>query len=63
MSSYRRQGDGENLELIMSWLGMSQYLDRLREAGFDSWETLMWITEQDLEVSIYPFYTFPSTHD
>lgn len=38
-----------DLELALSWLGLSQYLDRLVQAGFDSWETLMEITEQDLE--------------
>ena len=62
MDPHRTQGDVQNLELILSWLGMSQYLDRLREAGFDSWGTLMWITEQDLEVNIHHFYPFVSVH-
>ena len=39
-----------DLEVVLSWLGMSQYLDRFRQAGFDSWETLQEITEDDLEV-------------
>lgn len=38
-----------DLELALSGLGLSQYLDCLVQAGFDSWETLMEITEQDLE--------------
>ncbi|KAL6718998.1 hypothetical protein ACLMJK_003233 [Lecanora helva] len=49
MGSTQNRGAMDNLELIMSWLGMSQYVDRFREAGFDSWETITWITEQDLE--------------
>lgn len=39
-----------DLELTLSWLDMSQYLDRFVEAGFDSWETVLEITENDLEV-------------
>lgn len=39
-----------DLELTLSWLGMSQYLDRFVQAGFDSWDTLQCITEGDLEV-------------
>ena len=38
-----------DLELALSGLGLSQYLDCLVQVGFDSWETLMEITEQDLE--------------
>ena len=37
------------LQLYMSWLDMSQYLDRFLQAGFDSWETIMEISEEDLE--------------
>lgn len=39
-----------DLELTLSWLDMSQYLDRFLQAGFDSWETVLEITEEDLEV-------------
>ena len=39
-----------DVELTLSWLGMSQYLERFVDAGFDSWETILWITESDLEV-------------
>jgi hypothetical protein len=39
-----------DLELTLSWLGMSKYLERFEEAGFDSWETILEITENDLEV-------------
>lgn len=39
-----------DLELTFSWLGMSQYLERFLEAGFDSWETVLEVTENDLEV-------------
>lgn len=38
-----------DVELALAWLGLPQYLDRLVHAGFDSWDTLMEITEQDLE--------------
>lgn len=38
-----------DLELTLSWLDMSQYLDRFLDAGFDSWETVLEITEDDLE--------------
>lgn len=39
-----------DLELALSWLDMSQYLERFLQAGFDSWETVLDITENDLEV-------------
>lgn len=39
-----------DLELTLSWLDMSQYLERFLQAGFDSWETVLEITEEDLEV-------------
>lgn len=38
-----------DLELTLSWLDMSQYLERFLQAGFDSWETVLEITEEDLE--------------
>ena len=40
-----------DLELTLSWLGMDRYLERFIEAGFDSWETILEITENDLDVS------------
>lgn len=41
-----------DLELTLTWLGMDRYLDRFLEAGFDSWETVLEITENDLDVSV-----------
>ena len=41
-----------DLELTLTWLGMERYLDRFIEAGFDSWETVLEITENDLDVSV-----------
>ena len=41
-----------DLELTLTWLGLSKYLERFEEAGFDSWETILEITENDLEVFI-----------
>ena len=40
-----------DLELTLTWLGMDRYLERFIEAGFDSWETVLEITENDLDVS------------
>lgn len=40
-----------DLELTLTWLGMDCYLDVFLEAGFDSWETVLEITENDLDVS------------
>ena len=40
-----------DLELTLTWLGMEGYLDVFLEAGFDSWETVLEITENDLDVS------------
>ncbi|KAL8822312.1 MAG: hypothetical protein Q9191_006951 [Dirinaria sp. TL-2023a] len=37
-----------DLEITLAWLGISQYHDRFVQAGFDSWETLLEITEADL---------------
>ena len=42
-----------DLELTLTWLGMNRYLERFQEAGFDSWETVLEITENDLDVSVY----------
>lgn len=33
---------------ILARLGLSQYLDRFVTEGFDTWETLLEITESDL---------------
>jgi hypothetical protein len=38
-----------DMEVVFSWLGLSQYLERLIQAGFDSWDMVMEITEEDLE--------------
>lgn len=42
-----------DLELTLTWLGMDRYLERFIEAGFDSWETVLEITENDLEVCTF----------
>ena len=41
-----------DLELTLAWLGMDRYLERFIEAGFDSWDTVLEITENDLNVSL-----------
>lgn len=33
---------------VLARLGLSQYLERLGEEGFEKWEAVMDITEQDL---------------
>ncbi|KAI1390208.1 uncharacterized protein F4822DRAFT_428550 [Hypoxylon trugodes] len=38
-----------SLEAIFGELGISQYLDAFVEQGFDSWETILDITESDLD--------------
>jgi hypothetical protein len=38
----------QDLEPIFASLGMSQYLDVFLEQGFDTWETVLDITESDL---------------
>ena len=40
-----------DLELTLAWLGIDRYLERFVEAGFDSWATVLEITENDLDVS------------
>lgn len=37
-----------DLEEVLARLGLSQYLERLGEEGFEKWEAVMDITEQDL---------------
>ncbi|KAL8732877.1 MAG: hypothetical protein Q9166_002478 [cf. Caloplaca sp. 2 TL-2023] len=39
-----------DLKSLLSSFGMLMYHDRLVEAGFDSWETILDITENDLEI-------------
>lgn len=36
------------LEVIFGELGISQYLDAFLDQGFDTWETILDITESDL---------------
>lgn len=43
-----------DLRLILSWLGMEQYCDRFMQAEFESWEVIMEITEDDLQVGFDP---------
>ena len=38
-----------DLELTLRWLEMPQYYDRFIRAGFDSWGTILDVTEEDLE--------------
>ncbi len=38
-----------DLEATLSWLGMSQYLESFMQAGFDCWDTVLEITEADLD--------------
>lgn len=39
------------LETIFGELGITQYLDAFLEQGFDTWETILDITESDLCVA------------
>ena len=49
-----------DLELTLTWLGMDRYLDRFIEAGFDSWGTVLEITENDLDVSVSHLWPYGS---
>lgn len=40
------------LESIFGELGLSQYLDVFVDQGFDTWETILDITESDLSVNL-----------
>lgn len=40
----------QSLEAIFGELGILQYLDAFLEQGFDTWETILDITESDLYV-------------
>lgn len=43
-----------DLHLNLSRLGLAQYVDRFSEEGFETWETVLDITESDLyECTIY----------
>jgi CO dehydrogenase/acetyl-CoA synthase gamma subunit (corrinoid Fe-S protein) len=37
-----------SVEAVFAELGMTQYLDVFLEQGFDTWETILDITESDL---------------
>ncbi len=39
------------LEVVFGELGISQYLESFLEQGFDTWETILDITESDLYVN------------
>lgn len=41
-----------DLEMTLSSLSMSKYLERFEEAGFDSWDIILEITEDDLKVAL-----------
>ena len=38
-----------DLTSVLEGLGLTQYLDNFIEEGFDSWETVLYITESDLD--------------
>lgn len=38
----------KQLELVFGELGITQYLDSFIDQGFDSWDTVLDITEADL---------------
>jgi hypothetical protein len=42
------------IEVIFGELGITQYLDAFLEQGFDTWETILDITESDLYVPAMP---------
>jgi len=39
----------ESLETFLSRLNLSQYLDNFREAGFDDLETVVTLSEEEIE--------------
>ena len=41
------------LDLMLARLGLSQYLDRFIKEGFETWDTLLDITESDLYVGYH----------
>jgi len=49
----------QELAEILSGLGMSQYLGSFMEEGFDSWDTILDITESDLYVPTIRTTTVP----
>ena len=46
------------LSLILARLGLGQYLQSLIDEGFDTWETLLDITESDLYAVVLPLWRF-----
>lgn len=46
-----------DLRLNLSRLGLAQYVQKLSEEGFESWETVLEITESDL------YGPFPGTRN
>jgi hypothetical protein len=58
LASYQATGwMTEDLEVIFSQLGMIQYLDAFVEQGFDTWDTVLDITESDLYAKTRPIYS------
>lgn len=45
-----------SLDSIFGELGLSQYLDTFVDQGFDTWETILDITESDLWVQPLPHF-------
>jgi hypothetical protein len=43
----------KQLEAIFAELGITQYLDVFVDQGFDTWETILDITESDLLVGVF----------
>lgn len=50
----------KELGLILDRLGLGQYLQSLVDEGFDTWETLLDITESDLYAIFIPLQWFRS---
>lgn len=53
----------QDLESIFQELGISQYLDIFLEQGFDTWDTILDITESDLLVAHVDDVYQRLTHD
>ncbi len=47
-----------DLHSILSKLGLAQYIDRFDGEGFETWETVLDITESDLYVPTLLFGSF-----
>jgi hypothetical protein len=48
MSERLSQGPEKELAANLDRIGLSQYLDRFVEEGFDTWDTVLYISELDL---------------